>query len=98
MGFPEQQRRRGGHTSELEAVNMPIRAIIDRPPEGKRPDSDDPKVVVPKGPDGKRLKNGGWTEPVEGEDYKPIIEAWRKQDPQAGSAINNADTPKKKGK
>jgi hypothetical protein len=66
-----------------EAVNMPIRAIIDRPPEGRRPDSDDPKVVVPKGPDGKRLKSGGWTEPVEGENFKPLVAAWRKQDPKA---------------
>ena len=66
-----------------EAVNMPIRAIIDRPPEGRRPDSDDPKVVVPKGPEGKRLRSGGWTEPVEGENFKPLVEAWRKQDPEA---------------
>jgi hypothetical protein len=65
-----------------EAVNMPIRAIINRPPEGRRPDSDDPKVVVPKGQDGKRLKSGGWTEPVEGEDFKPLVEAWRRQDPK----------------
>lgn len=67
-----------------EAVNMPIRAIIDRPPEGRRPESDDPAVVVPKGNDGKRIKSGGWTEPVLNENYKPLIEAWRKQDPNAG--------------
>lgn len=67
-----------------EAVNMPIRAAIDRPVEGKRPESDDPEVVVAKGSDGKRLKLGGWTEPVEKEDYKPLVEAWRKQDPNAG--------------
>ena len=69
-----------------EAVNMPIRAIIDRPPEGRRPDSDDPVVVVPKGADGKRIRSGGWTEPVQDEDYKPLVEAWRKQDPNAGTA------------
>jgi DNA helicase HerA-like ATPase len=67
-----------------EAVNMPIRAVIDRPPEGRRPDSDDPMVVVPKGADGKRTKPGGWTGPVTNEDYKPLVEAWRKQDPLAG--------------
>lgn len=66
-----------------EAVNMPIRAIIDRPPQGRRPDSDDPMVVAPKGTDGKRMKGGGWTEPVEHENYKPLVEAWRKQDPRA---------------
>ncbi len=67
-----------------EAVSMPIRAIIDRPPEGRRPESDDPMVVVPKGSDGKRIRAGGWTEPVVNEDYKALVEAWRKQDPSAG--------------
>jgi hypothetical protein len=67
-----------------EAVNMPIRAVIDRPVEGQRPDSDDPAVVVPKGADGKRVRSGGWTEPVQNEDYGPLVEAWRKQDPKAG--------------
>jgi uncharacterized protein len=70
-----------------EAVNMPIRAVIDRPPEGKRPESDDPEVVVPKDVDGKRIRPGGWTEPVLSEDYKPLVEAWRKQDPQAGTKV-----------
>jgi hypothetical protein len=72
-----------------EAVNMPIRAVIDRPPEGRRPDSDDPMAVVPKGADGKRTKSGGWTDPVVGEDYKPLVEAWRKQDPLAGNSSTN---------
>lgn len=67
-----------------EAVNMPIRALIDRPAEGKGPDSDDPMVVVPKDASGKRIRSGGWTEPVSDEDYRGIVEAWRKQDPHAG--------------
>ncbi|WP_312407262.1 ATP-binding protein [Pseudomonas rhodesiae] len=67
-----------------EAVNMPIRAIIDRPPEGRRPESDDPLIVVPKGEDGERVRSGGWTESVQSENYKPLTEAWRKQDPTAG--------------
>jgi len=66
-----------------EAVNMPIRAIIDRPPEGRRPDSEDPLVIVPKGKDGKRIRTGGWTEAFKNENYKPLVEAWRKQDPSA---------------
>jgi hypothetical protein len=69
-----------------EAVNMPIRAIIDRPAEGRRPDSDDPMAVVPMGADGKRTRSGGWTEPVTSENYKGLVEAWRKQNTQAGSA------------
>ncbi len=67
-----------------EAVNMPIRAIFDRPAEGRRPDSEDPMAVVPKGPDGKRKRKGGWTESVVNEDFKPLVEAWRMQDPMAG--------------
>jgi DNA helicase HerA-like ATPase len=69
-----------------EAVNMPIRAIIDRPAEGRRPDSDDPMAVVPMGIDGKRTKSGGWTEPIASENYKGLVEAWRKQNPQAGTS------------
>lgn len=76
-----------------EAVNMPIRAIIDRPLEGRRPDSEDPMVVVPKGVDGKRVRTGGWTESVEDENYKPLVESWRRQDPSAGNATT-ADKPK----
>jgi hypothetical protein len=74
-----------------EAVHMPIRAIIDRPPEGRRPDSEDPVVVVPKGADGKRVRSGGWTEPVLNENYKALVEAWRKQDPTAGSPVATVD-------
>lgn len=74
-----------------EAVNMPIRAIIDRPPEGRRPDSEDPVVVVPKDADGKRVRSGGWTEPVLNENYKPLVEAWRKQDPTVGNPVAAVD-------
>lgn len=74
-----------------EAVNMPVRAIIDRPPLGRRPDSEDPVVVVPKDADGKRVRSGGWTEPVLNENYKPLVEAWRKQDPTVGNPVANAN-------
>jgi DNA helicase HerA-like ATPase len=77
-----------------EAVNMPIRAIIDRPEEGRRPDSEDPIVVVPKNAQGQRIRSGGWTEPASGQDYKQMIEAWRKQDPnqpQASSVVPSQD-------
>ena len=73
-----------------EAVNMPIRALIDQPVEGRRPDSDDPMVVVPKDTNGKRIRSGGWTEPVSDEDYSGLVEAWRKQDPQAGTGTTAA--------
>lgn len=69
-----------------ESVNMPIRAIIDRPPTGRRPESEDPLVVVPKDAGGSRVRSGGWTEAVQAEDYKPLVEAWRKQDPTIGQS------------
>jgi hypothetical protein len=69
-----------------EAVNMPIRTIIDLPSEGKRPNSEDPLVVVPKEKNGKRKRSGGWTEAITSENYKPLVEAWRKQDPLAAQA------------
>ena len=74
-----------------EAVNMPIRTIIDRPPEGRRPNSDDPVVVVPKDADGKRVRSGGWTEPILHENYKPLVEAWRRQDPTVGDPAPTVD-------
>ena len=76
-----------------EAVNMPIRAIIDRPAEGRRPDSDDPMVVVPKDSSGKRVRRGGWTEPVQNENYKPLVEAWRMQDPDTGTPSPGTPNP-----
>jgi DNA helicase HerA-like ATPase len=66
-----------------EAVNMPIRVVIDRPPKDKRPDSEDPTVVAPKGEDGRRI--GGWTEKADNENYAPLVEAWRKKDPRVAT-------------
>ncbi len=73
-----------------EAVNMPIRAIIDQPDEERRPNSADPMAVVPKGPDGKRVRSGGWTEIVKDEDYAAVVEAWRQQDPKANKTVSQA--------
>ncbi|WP_315861205.1 helicase HerA domain-containing protein [Anatilimnocola floriformis] len=66
-----------------EAVSLPVRALIDLPPIGRRPDSEDPEVVVRRGPDGKRVRPGGWTEPTTSEDYAPLVHAWRLQNPYA---------------
>jgi hypothetical protein len=68
-----------------EAVGLPIRALIDPPPVGRRPDSDDPKVVVALGKDGKPERPGGWTEPVPNEDYASLVKCWRAQDIRAGN-------------
>jgi len=79
-----------------EAVNIPIRARIDLPPAGRWPDSEDPMVVVPKGSDGKRKRPGGWTVLVNDENYKPLVEAWRKQDAQEGAETPKMNPDKKK--
>ncbi|MHB9099858.1 MAG: ATP-binding protein, partial [Syntrophales bacterium] len=79
-----------------EAVNIPIRARIDLPPSGRWPDSEDPMVVVPKGSDGKRKRPGGWTVLDNDENYKPLVEAWRKQDAHEGAAIQATNLGKKK--
>jgi len=77
-----------------EAVNMPIRARMDLPTEGRWPDSEDPMVVVPKGNDGKRKRPGGWTEPVKNEDYKPLVAAWRTLSPHADASPSAGNTSK----
>ena len=75
-----------------EAVSMPVRALIDLPPLGRRPDSEDPFVVVPRDKNGNRVRPGGWTEPLGTEDYKPVVNAWRKQDPHAGANASHSET------
>ena len=64
-----------------EAVSLPVRALIDLPKAGQRPDSEDPEVVVRRDPSGQRVRPGGWTETVTNENYAQLVEAWRLQDP-----------------
>lgn len=72
-----------------EAVGLPVRALIEPPPLARRPDSDDPKVIVPLRPDGTPEHGGGWTEPVTTEDYPSLVKCWRAQDALA-SAVDTA--------
>lgn len=64
-----------------ESVNLPVRAMIDLPPKERRPDSEDPKVIADKDEMGNRKPRVGWTELLEAEDYKPVVQAWRTQKP-----------------
>lgn len=66
-----------------EAVSLPVRALVELPPKHRRPQSEDPLIVVPRDAHGRRIQSGGWTEKVEHEDYKEVIEAWRHQNPNA---------------
>jgi hypothetical protein len=52
-----------------EAAKLPIRCRVTLPPEGKRPNSEDPLVA-------KR-----WSEPRGEENYERLSGAWRSQDP-----------------
>lgn len=65
-----------------EAVNLPIRALIDRPSSRRQPDSTDPKVVVP----GSELEGyespGGWNQKRDPADYAEAVELWRRQNPR----------------
>lgn len=64
-----------------EAVQLPMRALIDPPPPGKRPDSADPLVYEASG------KPGGWNQSVVGEDYDAVVERWRNQ--SASGTVQN---------
>jgi len=62
-----------------EAVGLPMRALITEPPKGRRPDSGDPKVVVPLGEDGKPVNPGGWKDEVDNENFAKLVVCWRTQ-------------------
>jgi len=64
-----------------EAVSLPIRTLIEPPAKNRRPDSEDPRVVVRgslqlDGFDGP----GGWNQKRDVPDYAAVVELWRKQD------------------
>lgn len=59
-----------------EAVRVPTRVVIDPPPRGLMPESDDPSVVELALP-------GGWNRRREPEDYAAVLERWRAQNPRA---------------
>lgn len=85
-----------------EAVSLPVRTLVQLPPKERRPQSEDPLIVVPKDGKGKRIHGGGWTEKVEHEDFKGVVEAWRHQNPAAKvqdtpAAVAAVKKPKEKG-
>jgi Helicase HerA-like C-terminal len=66
-----------------EAVNLPVRTLIDRPGIKRRPDSTDPYVIVP-GSDADGYQGpGGWNQKRDPSDYGEAIELWRRQDARA---------------
>jgi uncharacterized protein len=84
-----------------EAVNLPIRTLIDRPSSRRRPDSTDPKVVVPGSVSEGYESPGGWNQKRDPADYAEAIELWRRQNPRSTRALADlqpgATTPGDKG-
>lgn len=82
-----------------EAVSLPMRTMIDRLPEDRRPDSDDPRVVdkaMTEIRDGKKISGipegpGGWNRRRETSDYAGVLEQMRRQDPNYKCADKDAD-------
>lgn len=63
-----------------EAVNLPVRTLIDRPSSRRRPDSADPIVVVPGSEEEGYQTPGGWNQKRDPSDYAEAVEFWRRQD------------------
>ena len=53
-----------------EAVQLPLRAVVDLPGEGRRPDSNDPMVYDP-------TAQSGWNRLRQTEDYTKVLQNWR---------------------
>lgn len=62
-----------------EAVQLPTRALIRRPPKDQQPNSADPRVVEIEFEEGESGP-GGWDKQPEPAQYGDLIEAWRRQD------------------
>lgn len=58
-----------------EAVQLPLRAVIDSPARNRRPDSHDPKIYNPE-------SVGGWNCPRQAENYLNVMESWRSENPK----------------
>jgi hypothetical protein len=72
-----------------EAVKLPMRTMIEAPPKGKRPDSQDPIVCDEETNLDKKFSQGGWSNPMQVDsDYLPFISSWRRQSPTVSKQIN----------
>ena len=66
-----------------EAVSLPIRTLINLPEKHRRPDSEDPSIVVRGDPANEGYEGeGGWAIPRHDEDYKIVLRQWRSQNPR----------------
>ena len=70
-----------------EAVNLPIRTLIDRPGPNRRPHSADPKVIVPGNEEDGYDSPGGWNQKRDPADYAEAVELWRSQNPRSKNVV-----------
>jgi uncharacterized protein len=71
-----------------EAVKLPMRTLIEVPPKGSRPDSQDPVVCGELPPDISFNLTGGWDAPKQiNESYDRFVETWRKQNPKVAKSL-----------
>ena len=76
-----------------EAVNLPIRTLIDRPHPDRRPDSGDPAVVV-RGSETEGFDSpGGWNQRRDPSDYGEALELWRRQESRSRRIQISDDAP-----
>ena len=77
-----------------EAVSLPIRTQISPPPQNRRPDSVDPKVVarlgVKNGSDDGYEAPGSWAQRRDPSDYAAMVRQWRLQNPNYSHPPNGA--------
>jgi hypothetical protein len=67
-----------------EAVQLPVRTIVDPPAKNRRPDSVDPLVYDEYGP-------GGWNRGREPGDYGEMVRTWRQQNPRSARILREGD-------
>jgi DNA helicase HerA-like ATPase len=61
-----------------EAVQLPLRAFIEKPAKNRRPDSHDPLIYDPD-------SVTGWNGPKRAEDYAKVLENWRSENARKGN-------------
>jgi hypothetical protein len=74
-----------------EAVSLPIRAVVELPTEGKRPDSQDPLVVAAVVPGDGFEGPAGWNQKRDPKDYAEVLQVWRAQNPRSARIVVAAE-------
>ncbi len=73
-----------------EAVNIPVRANVDR--VRRPPDSADPAVVVEGNEEDGYAAPGGWNQPRGKADYDEVVQVWRRQNPRPSKVVQAGRT------